>query len=274
MSCIIIIGTVNNPAVSCAAILSANPSAQSGQYFLRSANAGPSGPSTSVFCDMTLDCDGVVGGWRQIADIDSNTGCPEGFFQSTISPPGQPVLTLCGPISAVGPGCLVSLSFPVNSIEYGQVCGKIIGSDNPTLILTGFESLTGGTGTLDGLYVEGISLTYGSSSRTHIWTFAAINTASNPGNNILLCPCVSASAPEPPGFVGNNYFCDSTSIPNWDGNECSGSDMCSCTEDQGNGPPFFLRTFDTPVAEDIEMRLCSDRAGDGVDLLSVDLYVR
>ena len=163
---------------------------------------------------MTLDCDGVVGGWRQIADIDPNIGCPEGF---------QFVSFLCFLTSAAGPGCLVSLSFPVNSIEYGQVCGRIIGSYNPDLDFTGFGSLTGGTGTIDGLYVEGISLTYGSSPRTHIWTFAATNAARNPSN---MCPCVSASAPQPPGFVGNNYFCDSTRFPLWDGNECSGSDTC------------------------------------------------
>ena len=113
--------------------------------------------------------------------------------------------------------------------------------------------------------MEGISLTYGSSPRTHIWTFAVTQNE---------CPCVSASAPQPPGFVGNNFFCDSTIFPLWDGNECSGSDMCSCTEDQGNGPPLFLHTFDTPVAEDIEMRLCTDNAVETMELLSVELYVR
>ena len=90
-------------------------------------------------------------------------------------------------------------AFPVNSIEYGQVCGRIIGIHNPSLDLTGFGSLTGGTGTIDGLYVEGISLTYGSSPRTHIWTFAATNVGRDPSNNT--CPCVSASAPQPPARV-------------------------------------------------------------------------
>ena len=224
---------------------------------------------------MTLNCDGVVGGWRQIADIDAEIGCPEDFSRIVVRFI-QPPFIFCLPRSAVGPaaGCLVSLSFPVNSIEYSQVCGRITGSYSSTenFDLTGFGSLIGGTGTLDGLYVDGISLTYGSSPRTHIWTFAATNAANDPSNNI--CPCVSASAPQPPGFVGRNYFCDSTSTPVWDGNECSGSDMCSCTDGGGNGPPFFLRTFDTPVAEDIEMRLCTDNAGDTVDLILVELYVR
>ncbi len=270
MSCI---GSTDNPAVSCAAILLANPSAESGNYSLRSANAAPSDPSTSVFCDMTLDCDGVVGGWRQIADIDATIGCPEGFSQSTTSPSRQPVISLCSPDFNVGPGCLVSLSFPVNSIEYNQVCGRIIGSYNIASRLTGFGSLTGGTGTVDGLYVEGISLTHGSSPRTHVWTFAATNELRGPSN---ICPCVAVSAPQPPSFVGSNYFCDSTFLPLWDGNECSGSmvDMCSCTVDEGNGPPFFLRTFDNPVAEDIEMRLCTDSDRESLVFILMEVYVR
>jgi hypothetical protein len=221
-----------------------------------------------VFCDMTLDCDGVVGGWRQIADIDPEVECPEGFNQESF---GIPIQFFCSPSSDIGPGCLVSLSFPVNSIEYSQVCGRIIGSYSLGSDFTGFGA-TGGTGTLDGLYVEGISLTHGPSPRTHIWTFAATDFQTNPSTNI--CPCISSSAPQPPRFVGSNYFCDSTIFPLWDGNECSGSDMCSCTVAEGNGPPFFLRTFDTPVAEDIEMRLCTDSDSKRMDLFLVGLYVR
>ena len=271
--CIIIIlymyagTTADNPAVSCASILAADPAAQSGEYFLRSANAAPDDNSTTVFCDMTLDCNGVVGGWRQIADIDAAVECPEGFFQLIFSP-FAPVQALCIPNSVVGPGCLVSLSFPVNSIEYSQVCGRIIGA-HPGFNFIGF-GVNGGIGTLDSLYVEGISLTYGSSPRTHIWTFAAVDHPS------ITCPCVSSNAPQPPSFVGRNYFCDSTYYPLWDGQECSGLDTCSCTIAEGNGPPFFLRTFDTPVAEDVEMRLCTDDATvpETVDFNIVELYVR
>ena len=261
--------TTDNPAVSCASILAVDPAAQSGEYFLRSANAAPDDNSTSMFCDMTLDCDGVVGGWRQIADLNAAIECPEGFSQLIFSP-FAPVQALCLPTSAVGPGCLVSLSFPVNSIEYNQVCGRIIGA-HPGFNLIGF-GVNGGTGTLDGLYVEGINLTYSSSPRTHIWTFAAVDSFSPTPLN--MCPCVSSNAPQPPGFVGRNYFCDSTYYPLWDGQECGGSDTCSCTVAEGNGPPFFLRTFDTPVAEDVEMRLCTDASNEGVDFNLVEIYVR
>ena len=116
--------TADNPAVSCAAILSANSSAQSGTYFIRSANADPSEPSTSAFCDMTLDCDGVVGGWRQIADINPEIECPEGFIQSSFF--GFACFSESGRLGS-GSGCPLSLAFPVNDIEYSQVCGWITG---------------------------------------------------------------------------------------------------------------------------------------------------
>ena len=57
-----------NLALSCASILAADPS---GEYFLRSANITPDDSSTSVFRDMTLYYDGVIGGWRQIADLNA-----------------------------------------------------------------------------------------------------------------------------------------------------------------------------------------------------------
>ena len=52
----------NNHEVSCAAIMEKDPSAPSGYYWLRSAN----GSAVRVFCDMTLTCKGVGGGWMQV----------------------------------------------------------------------------------------------------------------------------------------------------------------------------------------------------------------
>ena len=263
--CLIILGTTaDNPATSCAAILAANPAAQSGEYFLRSAAPGDS--SVSVFCDMTLDCDGVVGGWRQLADINPDRataqGCPAGFPEASTG----------GCLSRVFTGCYSSpVSFPVNGIEYSQVCGQILGRRGGLGISNAF-GMTGGARTIDDPYVDGISVTYGTAPRTHIWTFAI-------GRDELDCPCASAMATQPPDFVGRNYFCEgggSLSIrPLWDGVDCSGADACSCTADQGNGPPFFLRTFDSPIAEDIEARVCRITASSGnFGFILVQLYVR
>ena len=263
----IVVGTTaENPAVSCASILAADPAAQSGEYFLRSASAAPSDPSTSVFCDMTLDCDGVVGGWRQLADLSPDTGCPGGFRE---------FFGICNSLltdsirfhSNVGPGCQLSLPFPVNGIEYSQVCGRISGFHGGSV---GGFGVSGASDTVDGLYVEGVSVTYGPPPRTHIWSFAL---------TVSECPCAaSGMSAQPPSFVGTNYFCEvfDSGIDDsyWDGEDCLGADACSCTADQGNGPPFFLRTFDSPVAEDIEARFCADAVTDFIGFSILQLYVR
>ena len=58
---------------------------------------------------------------------------------------------------------------------------------------------------IDGPYVDGVSLTYGS-PRQHIWTFAAGQSEfSNVNDN---CPCdVTINITIPP-FVGGDYFCE------------------------------------------------------------------
>ena len=105
---------------------------------------------------MTLDCDGVIGGWRQIADLNPDAGCPAGFSLLMLSSG-----SICN--SQPGPGCQRSLPFPVNGIEYSQVCGRIIGA---TFGNNAAFGVNGGTSTIDGLYVNGISLTYGTPPRT------------------------------------------------------------------------------------------------------------
>ena len=218
---------------------------------------------------MTLGCDGVVGGWRQIADLSADTGCPEGFREISS-------LGICNSLlvnnlfhSNVGPGCQLSLTFPVNGIEYSQVCGRISGRLGNSKV--GF-GVTGASDTLDGFYVEGISLTYGTAPRTHIWTFAF--SEGFPAE----CPCAASGLPtQPPSFVGRNYFCevfDQTNEFLWDGEDCVGVDACSCTADEGNGPPFFLRTFDSPFTDDIEARFCGDTVNDFVGFGLLQLYVR
>ena len=68
-----------------------------------------------------------------------------------------------------------------------------------------------GIQSIDTYYVDGESLTHGSSPRQHIWTFAsAVNE--NDQNADSKCPCtntaISSMVPPPTQFVGDDYFCD------------------------------------------------------------------
>ena len=87
--------------------------------------------------------------------------------------------------------------------------------------------------TLKNNYVNGISLTYGTSSRTHIiWTFIADGVNSN-----QICPC------QVPGYVGDHYSCLNNQF--------------SCTSSSSSCYSAFFRLLQQPVIQDIELRLCN-----------------
>ena len=65
-----------NPASSCAAL---PPSSPSGYYWVRASNSS----AVSVYCDMTLSCGGVTGGWMRVVELDKTNGnhqCPWSTF--------------------------------------------------------------------------------------------------------------------------------------------------------------------------------------------------
>ena len=264
------------PAVSCAAILTNNPSAPSGLYTI-----GTLGNSSTQYCDMTLSCGGVTGGWLRVAQLDmtdSSQQCPSGLLERIDSG-----IRTCGRTASLlsSPGCS-SVIFTVPS-NYSQVCGKIIGFQVGSLDTFG-ETGRGTNPSIDTFYVDGVSLTHGN-PRQHIWTFAAglDEVPSAPHYN---CPCThtptaSQSAP-PPAFVGDDYFCDTGSAnqyqrifypdnPLWDGAGCGPLNTC-CSF---NNPPWFYKQLPQHTTDDIEMRLCTDQGSPDEDMVveMVDIYI-
>ena len=268
----------SNPATSCSEILHSNPTAPSEYYWLRSAN----GSAVRVYCDMTLTCKGVGGGWLQLVKLDmTNTSiqCPPGTRLRTDLP-----RRLCGQTSNTA-GCS-STTFDVYGVEYSEVCGKIIAYQDASP--DSFEELTlARTFSIDGNYVDGVSLTHGSNPRQHIWTFAAaldeVGTVQHPS-----CPCINteqgnSSIARPPSFVGDDYFCDTASDttfsfvffpldPLWDGAGCGPLNACCSL----NNPPWFLKQLPASTTDDIEMRMCRDQDEDdeGTPIEIIEIYVR
>ena len=197
--------TASHPAISCAEIYDYNQTTPSGYYWLKDS----SNTAIRVFCDMTLTCKGVGGGWMQVMKLNmtnSSHQCPTGTrLRTDLSK------RLCG-INFSGRGCS-STTFDVHGIEYMQVCGKIIAYQDASTDAFGANNYypARANANLDGNYVDGISLTHGTNPRKHIWTFAAAldEVATVQSYN---CPCTNvhhaASATQPPAFVGNDYFCD------------------------------------------------------------------
>ena len=204
---------------------------------------------------------------------DRTQSCPSGFRQIT-SPKRS-----CG---RPGSGC-VSTTFPVHGVQYSRVCGRVIAYQDSTQ--DAFNPYYNNRKlTIDGVYVDGVSLTHGHNPRKHIWTFAAAidETRSGPST----CPCTKTDATYTgavPPFIGQDYFCDTGSRnarqyilypddPLWDGAGCGGSSTC-CTF---NNPPWFCKQLPQPTTDNIELRLCSDqhRSNEDTPIEIIELYVQ
>ena len=270
--------TASHPAISCVEILEFNPTTPSGYYWLET----PGGSTVHEYCDMTLSCKGVGGGWMQVAKLNmTNTShqCPPGTRLRTNLPK-----RLCG-VGSYDPGCS-SVMVDAHGIKYNQVCGKIIAYQDKSTDAFGmaFSNPLRSPQTIDANYVDGISLTHGRNPRKHIWTFAA--ALDEVGTfTYLNCPCINVhqSSPQPPSFVGNDYFCDTGSThrfehifygddPLWDGAGCGPANTCCSL----NNPPWFYKQLSSKTSDDIEMRICRDQNNIDEDIAVdiIELYVK
>ena len=173
-------------------------------------------------------------------------------------------------------GC-TSVTFPAHNLSYTKVCGRAHGYQYASI--DGFWNIDDQT--IEGYYVDGISVTHGS-PRNHIWTFVAgLSKDYNfPSCN---CPCASPyPGPAAPPFVGEKCFCESGNTgpyeaqwyfddPLWDSQGCaSGSTCCD------RGGPWFTTTLSQEVRDDIEVRMCSHHVLSnenlGVDELEIYIY--
>ena len=137
---------------------------------------------------------------------------------------------------------------------------------------------------IDGVYVEGISITLGL-PRKHVWTYTVgLTDDFNHADACCNCPCATFPGPSPPAFVGNHYYCESGDVgkidfnpyylndPLWDGAGCSTGNGC-CAQ---LGMPWFYRKLPASYAEDFEVRICKDGPFDEEDIAveKLELYVK
>ena len=267
----------SNPASSCAEILDTRPSALSGDYWLE----GTGGTAIQVYCDMSITCQGVGGGWMRVVDFnftDPSQDCPPDTAVSRFTP-----IRVCG-IDTDQAACSSSM-FDVQGVNYNRVCGKIIGYQQG--LTDAFALFPNVVATIESHYADGVSLTHGSNPRQHIWTFASARDEVGQFPHTI-CQCtnttLSASATPAPDFVGNDYFCDTGSTlrsdsstfylddPLWDGAGCGPQDTCCSL----NNPPWFLKQLPTGTRDDIEMRICRDghQTDEKIHVQTVEIYIQ
>ena len=204
-------------------------------------------------------CAGVGGGWRRIVNINISAGddCPGEWRKAT-----QSGVSFCR-VASDGLSTCSSANFSTNGISYQSVCGRARGYQKGHTI--GFYgSHSSFNKALDEDYVDGLSITYSSNPRQHIWTFA-IGFSERDTKVSYNCPCAVYPGNSPLSVVGNNYYCESGSVdyPNtgtyffndtlWDGAGClDGSKCCSDTTQ-----PWFYRQLNQTTQNDIEARICT-----------------
>ena len=159
----------NHPATSCASILQFAPSSPSGHYWIRSSN----GSAVRVYCDMTRSCGNITGGWMRVAELDMMrdccSQCPSDLYLGTACNLAHTCV-----INSYNVNCS-SVFFTTHGFNYSRVCGMIrayqVGTPDGFEMYGIHEGMS--SPTIEYNYVDGISLTHGSSPRIHIWTFAA-----------------------------------------------------------------------------------------------------
>ena len=247
---------------SCEEIKTNWPDSPSDYYIIADTN----GHSRHVYCHMETLCNSG-GEWMRVAYLnmfDLTEECPPGFKLYNKSG-----IRACGRPTSLGGYCQ-SVKFPSYSISYSQVCGRVIGYQygSPDAIHPHSQ-----TNNLNGVYVDGVSLTHGN-PRQHIWTFmAALQQNSFANDGLNECPCAPNSLVTVPSFISNDYFCESgcpgqfqTNVfytdPLWDGQQCGLIEKACC---QDPGLPWFHKTLDSPTTDYLEMRVCGDEVSSSED---------
>ena len=253
---------------SCSNVLVRNPSASSGYYDVNLSN----GSVITVYCDMDgNNCDGE-GGWIRVAQLNmSEPGatCPPGL--TTLQNYSNIDHSLCGRSSF---GCN-STFFSTYGLNYTKVCGKVRGYQ-----FGHTDAFGTGTNNIDSQYVDGISITYGSNPRQHIWTYAGGHSEFLVGPSH--CSCNNGSSVVVPDFIGNDYYCESGPGAGqilyvedilWDGQQCNGIESTCCTTPN---MPWFLKTLNEETNDDIELRDCSNTlpTDEETPLDIIEIYIK
>ena len=158
--------------------------------------------------DFISTCAGVGGGWRKIANINISAGddCPGEWRKAT-----QSGVSFCR-VASDGIHTCSSANFSTNGLSYQRVCGRARGYQKGQNYAF-WGSHPSHNRTIDQSYVSGLSITYSSNPRQHLWTFAT-GSGERLTNNVWNCPCSTekdVNVKYPITAVGNNYYCESAS---------------------------------------------------------------
>ena len=212
--------------------------------------------AVTISGDYITRCAGVGGEWRRIANVNISAGddCPGEWRKAT-----QSNHSFCR-VASDGENTCSSASFSTNGLSYQRVCGRARGYQKGAT----WAFVRSQYRTIDEAYVSGLSITYSSNPRQHIWSFASGYSESNGGRSN--CPCADIPGQTPPSFVDDNYYCESAPLYTyyyfgthyfndtlWDGAGCIRGTCCNDTTQ-----PWFYHHLSEIKQDDIEARICAN----------------
>ena len=237
-----------------------------------------------TYCNMTefavashfiSTCAGAGGGWRRIVNINITAGdnCPGEWRKAT-----QSGVSFCRVASDDRETCSSAI-FPINGISYQRVCGRARGYQKGDTVAFYGSSFNK---TIENDYVSGLSITYSSNPRKHVWTFA-VGISQKEDLKIDNCPCNQYPGRAPPSFVGNHYYCQSApwyytdtayffNDTLWDRAGCIEGNKCCDDTTQ----PWFYRQLNQTTQDNIEARICAfDQFSSSSTLIDLlELYIQ
>ena len=269
---------------TCYDILQSDRDAPSGYY-----NITVNGSLVEVYCDMMgSNCDGE-GGWTRVAFVNMSepgASCPLGLEEYDNVTNGSLLCWINNPYDHYYYGCN-STFFPTYNVNYTKVCGRVRGYQYgyPYAFYCNLNNYNCFDPQIE---TYGVTLTYSSSPRKHIWTYAG--GYYEQGTQSYDCPCNNGSQYQNRyiPFVGNDYYCESgrsvgeggnilyANDPLWDGQDCPGLEATCCTSSK---MPWFVKTLDETVSEDIELSTCGYNYyyltyAKGTPLDLIELYIK
>ena len=228
--------------------------------------------------------------WRRVAYLnmsDPSYQCPPVWREYSANG-----VRACGRPANAPDLSFYSMKYSSNG-SYAKVCGRVIGYQIGDTDV--FD--VGQHNPIDSGYVDGVSITYGSMPRKHIWTYAAgLSDVLCRNVEIYSCPCLlvgtsfASRSQVPPSYVGSNYYCESGFLegdcssadlsnvtlnfvddPLWDGQNCEGQ----CCSD-GRNPPWFSVQLTDRTASDVEVCICGteESSNDDVAIKLLELFVQ
>ena len=267
--------SILDPANSCKQILLCNPYSSSGFYWVYTRlSSNKNYGIIRVYCHMEPDICGVPGVMRVafLNMTNPDVRCPYPLTLVT-----QSEKRMC--VSPTSGAQFSTVEFGTYGINYSYVCGRAVGYSKYQnyALYYGSNSYT----SIEQPYVSGLSVTCQIKGRhSHIWSFAAgyreIDSSS------LNCPCATNAGTNPPSFVSQNYYCESSSHsspsnqwymdnPLWDGEGCYSTSKCC----DNSRYPWFWTVLPDTTNSDIHVRWM-DPQGHGTGIVGIEqleLYV-